>query len=155
MMSWLISSFYVLYLLKGKAEPVLTVDVSAVSKAQMCDLTWLFCRALMGTSTQTVPAWAGWITLTGGSENKAAKLSQIDYMPPIINPITENATVQHILKVSQQASREVVQQYTIVCFDVAVTKKAYSLVLQQPQMFADVIVRMGGFHIICAFMGAL
>ena len=33
-----------------------TSDVSAVLKAQMCDNTWLFCRALMGASTQTVPA---------------------------------------------------------------------------------------------------
>ena len=45
-------------------------DVSAVLKAQMCDNTWLFCRALMGASTQTVPAWVGWVTLTGGSEEK-------------------------------------------------------------------------------------
>ena len=83
------------------------------------------------------------------------ELSRVDYMPPIINPITENATVQHILKVSQNASREVGQQYTIVCFDLAVAKKAYALVWQQPRAYADVIVRMGGFHISCAFMGAL
>ena len=65
-------------------------DASAVLKAQMCDNTWLFCRALMGASTQTVPAWAGWVTLTGGSEDEVPKLSRVDYMSPIINPITEN-----------------------------------------------------------------
>ena len=147
--------------LQDKAEPVLVVDrtdascVSAVSKAQMCDITWLFCRALKAASTQTVPAWAGWVILTGGSEDEVPKLSRIDYMPPLINPITENATVQHILKVSQQASREVNQEYTIVCFDLAMAKKAYALVWQQPKVFADVIVRMGGFHVTCTFMGAL
>ena len=82
-------------------------DVSAVLKAQMCDNTWFFCRALMGASTQTVPAWAGWVTRTGGSEDEVPKLSRVDYLSPIINPITENissTTVRHILKVSQQAS---------------------------------------------------
>ena len=56
----------------------------------------------MAASTQTVPAWAGWVTLTGGSEDETPKLSRVDYMSPIINPITENSptTVQHILKVS-------------------------------------------------------
>lgn len=42
--------------------------------------------------------------------------------------LAENATVQHILKLSQQASREVHQQYTVVTFGLAVAKKAYSLV---------------------------
>ena len=97
---------------------------------------------------------AGWVTLTGGSEDEVPKLSRVDYMSPIINPITENATEQHILKVSQQATREAGQEYMIVCFDLAVAKKAYALVWQQPQIFADVIVKVGGFHItcICAFM---
>ena len=49
-------------------------------------------------------------------------------MPPINAPVTENATVQHIIKVSQIASREVNQQYTIVTFDLAVAKKTYAIV---------------------------
>ena len=40
-------------------------------------------------------------------------------------------------------------------FDLAVAKKAYSLVWQIPDEFSDVIVRMGSFHLTCAFMGAL
>ena len=85
----------------------------------------------MAASTQTVPAWAGWVTLTGGSEDETPKLS-LDYMSPIINPITENShtTVQHILKVSQQAS---IKGWPIIhiCFDLAVAKKVYALVRQQ------------------------
>ena len=38
----------------------------------------------MGASTQTVPVWAGWGTLTGGSEDEVPKLSRVDYMSPII-----------------------------------------------------------------------
>ena len=107
-------------------------DVSAVLKAYMCDNTWLFCRALMAASTQTVPAWAGWVTLTGGSADETPKLSRVDYMSPIINPITENSatTVQHILKVSQQASIKGWPRIHI-CFDLAVAKKVHTLVWQQ------------------------
>jgi len=52
----------------------------------------------MGTSTQTVPAWAEWLTFTGESKDEIPKLSRVDYMPPIINPVTEKAIMQHILK---------------------------------------------------------
>ena len=76
-------------------------------------------------------------------------------MAPVFAPVTENATVQHILRLSQQASREVHQQYTVVTFDLAVAKKAYSLVWQSPEEFSDVIARMGSFHLTCAVMGAL
>ena len=76
-------------------------------------------------------------------------------MASVFAPVTENATVQHILKLSQQASREVHPQYTVVTFDLAVAKKEDSLVWQSPEEFSDVIVRMGSFHLTCAFMGAL
>ena len=75
-------------------------------------------------------------------------------MAPVFAPVTKKATVQHILKLSQQASLEV-QQYKVVTFDLAVAKKAYSLVWQSPEEFSDVIVRMGSFHLTCAVMGAL
>ena len=127
-----------------------TSDVSAVLKTQMCDNTWLFCRALMGASTQTVPAWAGWVTLTGGSEDEVPKLSRVDYLSPIINPITENigsTTVRHILKVSQQASirgwpRIYISALTLQWQRRPVPWSGNSTC----QVFDDVIVRMGGFH---------
>ena len=76
-------------------------------------------------------------------------------MAPVFAPITETATVQHVLKLSQEASGEVGQPYTIVPFDLAVAKKAYALVWQNQQDFQNVIVRMGGFHLMCVYMGAL
>ena len=53
-------------------------------------------------------------------------------MAPINFSINENSTVQHIIEHSQVASLQVGQQYCIVTFDLAVAKKAYSLVWQQP-----------------------
>ena len=61
---------------------------------------------------------------------------------------------KYIIEQSQAASLQVGQQYCIVTFDLAVAKKAYSLVWQQPD-FKNVIVRMGVFHTICSILGAL
>ena len=95
------------------------------------------------------------MSLTETSKNSSVQQSAINYMAPVFASVTENVTVQHIVKLSQQASREVHQQYTVVTFDLAVAKKAYSLVWQSPEEFSDVIVRMGSFHLTCAFIGAL
>ena len=80
------------------------------------------------------------MSLTETSKNSSVQQSAIDYMAPVFAPVPKNATVQHILKLSQQASREVHQQYTVVTFDLAVAKKSYSLVWQSPEEFSDVIV---------------
>ena len=93
--------------------------------------------------------------MTETSKNSSVQQSAVDHMAPVFAPVTENATVQHILKLSRQASREVHQQYTVVTFDLAVSKKAYSFVWQSPGEFNDVIVHMGSFHLTCPFMGAL
>ena len=101
---------------------------------------------------QTVPSWAGWISQT--AQNSDEVCSRVEYMAAINFSINENATVQHIIEHSQVASLQVGQQYCIVTFDLAVAKKAYSLVWQQPD-FKNVIVRMGVFHTICSIFGAL
>ena len=105
----------------------------------------------MGASTQTVPAWAGWVTLTGGSEDEVPKLSRFDYLSPIIDPITESigsTTVRHILKVSQQASvRGWPRICMYICFDLQWQRRAMPWSGNSTcQVFDDVIVRMAGFH---------
>jgi len=146
---------------KEKVEPNITITKTTVEKTQAefkarsSDVLWFICRAIIpGPDSQIVPPWAGWVSKTGTSE-KSSQQSTVDYMAPIFAPVTENSTVQHILKVSQQASREVHQQYTVVTFDLAVAKKAYALVWQNPEIFSDVIVQMGSFHLLCSFMSAL
>ena len=148
---------------KDKAEPSLTVTTTEVTAAQAeacekaasSDTVWMFCRSLPTDSTQNVPPWAGWISKTEEIKENHNCITTVDYMPPVFTPITENSTVQHILKLSKAASDEVGQEYTIVTFDLAVAKKAYAIVWQKPEVFGKVIVRMGGFHLLCAYMGAL
>ena len=141
-----------LYYAKNKVDPNITVSKTEAA----CTLTlWFLCRSgVLRHPAQVVPPWAGWVWLTETSKNSSVQQSAVDYMAPVFAPVTKKATIQHILKLSQQASLEV-QQYKVVTFDLAVAKKAYSLVWQSPEEFSDVIARMGSFHLTCAVMGAL
>ena len=76
-------------------------------------------------------------------------------MAPVNSPITENAAIQHIIELSQAASREMQPQYTVLTFDLGVAKKAYEILWQNPNIFSDVLVKMGVFHITCSYFGAL
>ena len=102
---------------------------------------------------QTVPSWAGWLSLT--SSVLKQNQSVVDYMSPINFSINENTTVCHVLDISQEASENVGQEFTIVTFDLAVAKKAYSLVWQNQERYKNVIVRMGVFHTTCSLLGVL
>lgn len=120
-------------------------------------MMWVLSRASSQNGQQKVPPWAGWLGIPYRRQQRRKEDPQqsiVDYMAPVFFPITESTTVQHLLVLSQEASREVGQEYTIVTFDLAVAKKAYSLVWQQP-LFDDTIMRMGGFHLVCSYMAAL
>ena len=144
---------------KSKAEPCLTPSVSETSSkesanARQSDILWVCSRALHKDGPQTVPPWAGWVSVTSGDQHNIP-LTTVEYMPPVFTPITDNDTVQHILKLSKKVSEEVGQHYTIVTFDLAAAKKAYAIVWQNEKEFGDMIIRLGVFHTTCAYMCAL
>ena len=74
------------------------------------------------------------------NEPSDTRQSIVEYMTPVMNSVTENATVQHILKISQQETADVGQVYTIVTFDLAVAKKAYVIVWQNQKDYGKIII---------------
>lgn len=147
---------------KGKKEPNLVVDTvnvklpSSVELSKQADFAWAIARQHM-SNEQSVPGWTGWVSLTGKSEENADchRKSTVDYMVPIHKPITENATVQQVLRLCQQATKDVNQEVTIITFDLAVVMKAYSIIWQNPEEFQNILVRIGVFHTICSYLGVL
>ena len=85
------------------------------------------------------------LSLTNSDNDETQRQSAVGYMAPVNSPITENATIQPIIKLSQAASRKMQQQYTVLTFDLGVAKKAYEILWQNPNKFSDVLVRMGVF----------
>ena len=65
-------------------------------------------------------------------------------------PITDSATMQHMLRLSKKVS-EVGQQYAIVTFDIAAAKnflKAHTIVWQNEGRFGNVVIRL--IHVMTA-----
>ena len=61
----------------------------------------------------------------------------------------------HILEISQEATATVGQPYTVVAFDLAAAKKAYSTVWSNQYHFNNIIIRLRAFHMSCAYIGSI
>lgn len=100
-------------------------------------------------SKQEVPGWSGFISVTG---HVPTNTTTIDYYPVINSPITDNKVVQHCLKMSEDATREVGQDYVVTTFDLGVCMRAYPIIWKQPTRYEKHIVMIGSFHVVCAFL---
>ena len=67
-------------------------------------------RILASQPKQVLPGFSGFISMMG---EPPENLTTIDYYPVVQAPITEYATVQEVLRYSEEASHEVGQD--IVC----------------------------------------
>ncbi|KAL8579435.1 hypothetical protein ACOMHN_026800 [Nucella lapillus] len=142
-----------------KVEPKLNIVETSVTNhtsaqyASQADFIWILARYRF-SSDQCIPSWAGWVSLTGNNLSMANVQTTVGYMQPVLRPITENDTLQHILQVSVDATKEVKQKTTFFTGDLAVAKKAFMIVWQN-QRFQSVLVRLGMFHFLCSYMAAL
>lgn len=145
--------------LPKKVEPVLLVNVVSETVsvrlliAQNAVLNWVLCRSLYNEGC-TVPDWSGWVSQTADASIPVNK-SIIGYLNPIQQPITQMGTVYQCLKTSIDVSAKLGQRFTFVTFDLAAAKLALNAVWNEPEKFRDVIVNLGAFHTVCAYMGAL
>lgn len=132
-------------------------DISLVEKVHNSDLMWILARRISfhphEDLPQTVPGWKGWVSCTG--KQHVESLTTLEYLPPIPAPITENCTVQECLTQAQAMTNVIGQHWTIVCFDLAAAKKAYAITWQYPNKFPKMFIRLGAFHTISAYWGAV
>ena len=94
------------------------------------------------------PGILGFISQTGQIPQK---LTTIEYYPVIPKPITDYSTVQECLRYSEEATREVGQQYVITTFDLRVCMKASPLVWNYPEKYSKHVILLGTLHLICAY----
>ena len=123
---------------KAKAEPNFNVTRSRpqlcdVGYANLSDFLWMISRNKSSKTEQSVPSWAGGLSATSETSHQLdnePRCSTVDYMAPVLFPIMENATVQHVLEVSQKATENVSQEFTVVTFHLGVARKAFNIVWQ-------------------------
>lgn len=113
---------------------------------------WMLCR-LDFNKSYNIPGWKGWLSAATMSQKETKSL--IHYMPPINASVNELSTVKQILQVSQDATKETGQSTTFVTFDLAVARKAYALIWQNPESYKHVFVHLGVFHTMMSYLGAV
>ena len=97
---------------------------------------------------QYVPGWGGFISLLG---EKPARKTTLGYYPVIKHPITDYRTVKERLRIAEEATHEVGQDYVITTFDLGVCMKAFPLIRNKPEVYKNHIILMGTFHVVCAY----
>ena len=116
------------------------------------NLLWIVVVLLSTARKQTVPGWAGYMSLTG---DVPKELTTIEYNPIIPHPITDIRSVQEWLRLSVEASKEVGKQYVITIFILGVCMRAYPPIWNHSQRYENHIVMIGTFHLACAYMKML
>jgi len=121
----------------------------AFNEAHMQHLLWILVRVKSSLSEQEVPAWTGFVTMSGQTPER---LTTIDYYPVIASPITDYNTVKECLRYAEEATNEVQQQYVITTFDLGVCMKAYPLIWNNQAGYDKHIILIGTFHLVSAYM---
>ena len=91
-----------------------------VSKVTMTTSYVLF----LSGEIQLVSSWKGWVSCTSDKDMTQHHETKVDYLAPINAPVTGIATVQHLLEVSQDTTKDYGKTHTIVTFAHSVAKKS-------------------------------
>ena len=118
--------------------------LQAFNVSKWKNIMWVSLR----DTERRVPGWGGFVSVT---EDPPQRLTTIGYYPVIHNPITEYKTVKECLRIAEEATQEVGQEYTITTFDLGVCMKAYPLIWNEPEMYQKHVILIGTFHLTCAY----
>lgn len=89
---------------------------------------------------QLVPGFGFFISATG---TKPSRKSTIDYFTPIHQPFTEYSVIKELLKQSEDATKEVGQEYVLSTFDLGGCMKALPLIWKFPDEYKKHVVTKG------------
>ena len=93
---------------------------------------------------QSIPSWSGFNTILFPDIPMS---STIGYCPMIAGSSSNYPTIYTVLKHAQKISLAIGQADTIITFDLAIYSKVKEIQWRFPEEFADVVIRMGCFHI--------
>jgi hypothetical protein len=118
--------------------------------AEKCDFAYSLLKMHYGGC---LPDWTGFNTLL--STDKIPSVSKIGYLPVIDASPTEYSTVHAILKKSEEMAVKLNVNYLVLVFDEAIYFKAQHIRWKTPEFMQCFIIRMGDFHAIMSFCGAI
>ena len=72
-------------------------------------------------------------------------------MSPIPKPITEYSTIMELFCQSRNISKQGNMKYANIVMDVGAAMKAYQVILNNPEIWSDLINHLGDFHTMMMF----
>jgi len=100
-------------------------------------------------------AGMGWLDIYNVSVPAPVQQSVVGYLPPVLFPITDYSTVHQCILIAMEAAGKLRQKYCFITMDLAAAKIALDITWHAPDKFHNVIIQLGGFHIMCSYLGAL
>lgn len=142
-------------------EKMLNSDSEVSVYAQSINFAWRLCRQpyqdgifdVKSKETQVIPVWTGFNTIL--QDNHHLRECTIGYCEVIDASPTELPTVYTLLQRSLKMADQLGQEDVIVVFDQAIYAKVLEIIWQNQEEFKRLVVRMGTFHTICAFLAAI
>ena len=130
---------------------------------QSLDLAWAMVRLCptklfqvtlpqVTAAEQKVPAWSAFNAMV---HQQAPVKTTIRYCPMINSLPTDCSTVYTVMKNLQQMMESLGQRESVITFDLAIYVKAKEIQWRRPDEFGDMVVRMGGFHIILNYFSLM
>ena len=101
---------------------------------------------------QSIPSWAGFNAIL---YPEMPVVSNIGYCPMIDGSSNDFSTIYTVLKHAQKISAAMSQADAVITFDQAIYSKAKEIQWRFPNEFFNVVVCMGGFHIVLNFLALL
>ena len=140
---------------------VTTSSLEVTAYARVIDFGWKLCRlsidetlfSLADSQCQVIPAWTGFNMLL--CEDSFPRECSIGYCQVIEASPTKLPTIYSVLQRSLQMGDQLGQHDVIVVFDQAIYAKALEVLWQNLEQFQRLVVRIGSFHTICAFLAAI
>ena len=143
---------------KFHVEELELPDVQYVAASKKT-VAWLLCRRRnVDDKTNIVPAWSAFQSLT----SKKPELCEVSvgYHPTIPESPTKYDTIYKVLKTTDDIMKELELGFIFLEVDQAIYSKVmdtkfYLLQEKADNLFDNIIVRMGGFHIIICMMRSI
>lgn len=109
------------------------VNNEAYDKALKEYFIWFLARVIGSSGVkQVVPGYGGFVSASGVAP---ARRSTIEYLTPIHEPFTEYSVIKELLRRSEDATRQVGQEYVLITFDLGGCMKALPLIWKHPDVY--------------------
>ena len=119
------------------------------------NLCWALARLCPTKLLEVYIVCPGWKVFNATISHSSVSTTSIGYCQFLRRPPTNSDVVQEALHICIKASTKLGLSHTVVTQDEAVYEISYTLRKNNPEEFPGLILRLGGFHLLMNYLGAV